>query len=114
MYGQLVDSTGKNRGLDLEYFDSGALGQFDDTLFFVTSGGVPYMSLFDIDTGRRRWDLGMLGVAFKILDAVRVRPGLVALLLRDSFVGYRLINVIASATHPPEITMIRYLPFCEP
>lgn len=114
LYGQLVDRTGRNHGVDLTYYDPGPIGQFDDTLFFVTSQTVPGLALFDIATGNRRWQLGDLGIAFKILDAARVKPGLVAMLLRDGFVGYRLLTVSASDRHPPDLVTIRYLPFCEP
>jgi hypothetical protein len=108
---QLVDSAGANRGTELAYFSGGVVGQFDQSLFFTANQTVPDVTLFDIQTGVRVSELAH-GVGFKILDALRVRPGLLAMLMRDGFVGYRLVNFIAARDRPIEITTDRYLPFC--
>jgi hypothetical protein len=114
-WAQLVDSTGVARGSDLEGYDPAAVGQFDDNLWFVASRTLPNIAFLDIASGKlvRELDRPRLGVLFRIVDAIRIRPGLMAVLLLDDFVGYHLLQLIGDSSHPLEVTKLRYLPFCE-
>jgi hypothetical protein len=112
LFSQLVDSTGVNRGTELEFFSGGFVGQFDAGLFYTADRTVPDVRLLEISSGKLVWKLDH-GVGFKILDTLRVQPGLLAILLRDGFVGYRLVDFTAGPGDPIRITTSRYLPFCE-
>jgi hypothetical protein len=105
-HGQLYDAIGARIGTDLHAWDPGEAVQLDEQTFLITDQSEPRFGVFDVTSGRKLWEHDLL-VGFTITDAVRLRDGAGAILLRDDAGWW-----IATITNERKILALDHVPLC--